>query len=438
MNKELKSAYDHLVSVIAGESEPLLENADKYSSLIEKIGDSRIVLMGEATHGTEEFYQARIDISKRLIEEKGFMAIAIEGDWPDVYSLHRYVQGIGDVNNAEEALSAFKRFPTWMWCNKTMPDLLKWMRCFNDKCDQKNKVGFYGLDLYSFYASMKAVIDYLVKADPAAAERAIKRYGCFDHMLDDAQEYGFLTSEGLKKPCIKEAVMEIMELQKDALKYIKKDGLLAEEEYFFALQNAKIVKNAENYYRSMFDGHVLSWNNRDKHMAETVESILDHLEKRLNKPAKIIIWAHNSHVGDARATEMGFRGEFNIGQLVRERHDEEVYSIGFSTYDGTVTAATSWDMPGMVRNIKPGLAGSYEKLFHDIPYDNFLLELRGNKNLEHLLKIPRLQRAIGVIYSPGTERDSHYFYTQLPYQFDSIIHFDRTTAVKPCEKKEKK
>ena len=280
---------------------------------------------------------------------------------------------------------------------------------------------------------MQAVINYLSKVDPEAAKQARLRYACFDHVKSDPQTYGYLTSMGIKKSCVQEAIEQLLELQHHAFDYVRQDGLLAEDEYFYATQNARLVKNAENYYRSMFEGHVTSWNVRDKHMAETLSVLADHLENRLEKPAKIIVWAHNSHVGDARATEMGSQGETNIGQLVREQHDHDAYLIGFSTYQGTVTAASEWDAPTKCININPGIEGSYEALFHHIKYRDFLLDLRSNKELEHYLHIPRLQRAIGVIYRPETERESHYFFTRLPYQFDSIIHFDQTTAIEPLD-----
>jgi erythromycin esterase-like protein len=236
---------------------------------------------------------------------------------------------------------------------------------------------------------------------------------------------------GIRKSCVKEAVEQLIELQHHAFDYIRRDGLITEDEYFYAAQNARLVKNAENYYRTMFEGHASSWNVRDTHMAETLNILADHLENRFGKPAKIIVWAHNSHVGDARATEMGSQGEVNIGQLIREQHDTDVYLIGFSTYQGTVTAASEWDAPAECKDVNPGLEGSYEELFHHVKYGNFLLDLRSNEKLEHYLHIPRLQRAIGVIYQPEMERESHYFFTRLPYQFDSIIHFDQTTAVQP-------
>lgn len=420
-----------LVEVINEAAIPLEKPTD-YSSLMEQIGDARFVMIGEASHGTHEFYQTRIEITQQLIQERGFMAVAIEGDWPDAHRVHRYIQGRSDVDDSKSALDDFKRFPTWMWRNTTMPPFLKWLREYNELPTTVNKVGFYGLDLYSINASMQAVINYLTKVDPKAADQAKKRYACFDHLNIDPQMYGYLTNTRIKKSCIVEVLETLHELQHSAFKFLHDKDKSAEDDYFFAEQNARLVKNAEVYYRSIFEGHITSWNIRDKHMVETLNAIADHLEHRFNKPAKIIIWAHNSHLGDARATEMGERGEVNIGQLVREQH-ADTYSIGFSTYDGFVTAASGWDEPAQCKKIVPGLPGSYEELFHFVCYKSFILNLIGNDRLEHFLKIPRLQRAIGVIYRPETERLSHYFFTRLPYQFDSIIHFDKTKALQSLE-----
>lgn len=428
---------EKLVSVITDAAMPLAHNDNKYDALLDKIGDARFVLMGEATHGTQEFYQARIEISKQLIEKKNFMAIAIEGDWPDVYHIHRYIQGIGHKRDWHEAFAGFKRFPMWMWRNAVLPPFIKWLRNYNDHLSSPaTKVGFYGLDLYSLNSSMEAVINYLMMVDPEEAERARVRYACFDHMKIDPQNYGYLVTQGIKKTCIKESVEQLLALQHHAFEYIRHGGMTNEDEFFYAAQNARLVKNAEKYYRSMFEGHVLSWNIRDQHMAETLNVLADHLENRFKKPAKIILWAHNSHVGDARATEVSAQGEVNVGQLVRENHDKDTFLIGFSTNHGTVTAASGWDQPAQRININPGLEGSYEELFHQVKYDNFLLDLQNNKILEHYLQIPRLQRAIGVIYRPETERSSHYFFTRLPYQFDCVIHFDKTTAVEPLDNDE--
>lgn len=420
-----------LIDVLNADMEPLSDNENKYDNLLDDIGDARYVLIGEATHGTHEFYKARAEITQQLILKKGFMAVAIEGDWPDVYQIHRYLQGQGDKNDYEAALKEFKRFPQWMWRNKTIIPFLTWVRNYNDT--HTHKIGFYGLDLYSLNSSMEAVINYLKKVDPEAAERARLRYSCFDHLGLDPQTYGLLTNEGLKKSCTKEAVEQLLELQSKAFQYIK-DNPIAEEELLYATQNARIVKDAEKYYRSMFESNELSWNIRDIHMAETVNIISDYLEDRFKQPAKMVIWAHNSHIGDARATEMSERGELNLGQLMREQHGiNDTYLIGFSTYEGFVTAANDWDQPAERKKVNQGTPGSYEELFHQLKSKNFILDLDRYKEIEHYLHIPRLQRAIGVIYRPDTEMMSHYFFTRLPYQFDSIIHIDSTTAVEPLE-----
>lgn len=423
------NAHQKLIAMLDNAIEPLQES-DQYSSLLESIGDARFVMIGEATHGTHEFYQTRIEITQRLITEKGFMAVAIEGDWPDAHRVHRYLQGRSNDQNSENALADFKRFPTWMWRNTTMPPFLTWLHEYNDTLPTSQRIGFYGLDLYSLNTSMNAVVHYLQTVAPEAALEAKNRYACFDHMNVDPQMYAYLTTARVKKSCVDEVIAELLQIQHQAFKYLHEDGIAAKDDYFFASQNARVVKNAEAYYRSMFEGHIASWNVRDRHMVETLNILADHLEHRFNKPAKIIIWAHNSHVGDARATEMGERGEVNIGQLMREQYTD-TYSIGFSTYEGFVTAASNWDEPEECKKIIPGFTESYEGLFHQLYAKNFILHLIGNDELDHFLKLPRLQRAIGVIYRPETERLSHYFFTHLPYQFDSLIHFDKTTALQP-------
>ena len=432
----VKHAEEKLVDLISEASEPLLKNSeDPYASLLENIGDARVVMIGEASHGTHEFYQARIDITKKLITEKGFMGVAIEGDWPDAYHVHRYIQGEGDRDDSEQALQHFKRFPTWMWRNTTIPPFLTWLREHNDAIQNpSHRLGFYGLDLYNMNGSMHAIIDYLGNVDPKQAERVIQYYSCFDHMDLDPQAYGYLAEAGLKKNCIDEVIAVLYELQQHAFNYVHKEDhkTRTEDAYFSAIQNARLIKNAENYYRSLFRKDLDSWNIRDRHMVEILGVLLEQLALQFNKPSKLVVWAHNSHVGDARATEMSERGEVNVGQLVREQYSA-TYNIGFSTYDGYVTAAYNWDEPAEQKKINPGIPGSYEDLFHRTQHKNFSLNLMKNKDLEHLLQLPRLQRAIGVIYRPETERMSHYFFTHLTRQFNSIIHVDRTEALRPLE-----
>src|SRR3954470_5766788 len=355
---------------------PLTGASTDYDSLMRLVDDARFVLLGEASHGTHEFYRERAQITKRLIAEKGFTAVAVEADWPDAYRINRYVRARGGVAEAIDALSGFKRFPTWMWRNADVLDFIGWLRAHNDALspDQK-KVGFYGLDLYSLHASMEAVLNYLDKIDPEAARRARHRYSCFDHFGEDTQSYGYVAGIGLTESCEGEVVSQLVDLRRRAAEYASRDGRVAEDEFFFAEQNARLVKNAEQYYRSMFRGQVSSWNLRDQHMAETLDALVTHLEKQGQQP-KIVVWEHNSHLGDARATQMGEQGEWNVGQLVRERYGSEAALVGFTTYSGTVTAATDWDAPAERKRVRPALSESYEALFHHVGVPRFLLALR--------------------------------------------------------------
>ena len=402
-----------------------------YDPLLRQIGDARFVLIGEASHGTHEFYRERAEITRRLIREKGFNAVAVEADWPDAYRVNQFVRGAGSDQEAIDSLVGFKRFPTWMWRNADVLDFIGWLRTHNDTAD--NKAGFYGLDIYSLHASIEAVLGYLNKVDPTAAQRARYRYSCFDHFGADAQAYGYATSFGLSESCETEVVTQLVELRRRAAEYASRDGRVAADDYFFAEQNARLVKNAEEYYRSMFRGSVLSWNLRDRHMAETLEALVGYLGSE-GKPPKVVVWEHNSHLGDARATEMGERGELNVGQLVREQHGRHAVLIGLATYWGTVTAASDWDAPAERKRVRPALTGSYEALFHDVAVPRFQLWLRQNDELAAALAEPQLERAIGVIYRPETERQSHYFYARLADQFDALLHFDQTRAVEPLER----
>jgi erythromycin esterase-like protein len=420
-----------LVRSVRNAAHPLEGAARDYDPLMERIGDARFVLLGEASHGTHDFYHARANITKRLIEEKGFSAVAVEADWPDAYRVNRYVRGAGADADSRAALADFKRFPTWMWRNTDVLDFVGWLRTHNDGIlSESAKIGFYGLDLYSLHASIRAVLDYLDKVDPDAAQRARYRYSCFDHFGHDTQAYGYAASFGLSASCEQEVLHQLIELRQRAIPYASRDGRLASDEFFFAEQNARLVKNAEEYYRSMFRGQVESWNRRDCHMVETLEALVAHLNAR-GQDAKIVVWAHNSHLGDARATEIGERGELNVGQLMRERYDRDTVLVGFTTYAGNVTAASDWDAPAQYKRVRPALAGSYEALFHEVGTARFLLILRGAMELENALREPRLERAIGVIYRPETERLSHYFHARLSEQFDAVLHFDQTRAVTP-------
>ena len=410
----------------------LVGSAADYNPLLELVGDARLVLLGEASHGTHEFYDQRAQITKRLIREKGFNAVAVEADWPDAYRVNRYVRGASQDVSAEQALAGFRRFPTWMWRNAEVLDFVGWLRKHNDDAGPKAAVGFYGLDLYSLHASIDAVLTYLRKVDPEAARRARYRYACFDHFGEDTQAYGYATTFGMAESCEQEVLGQLIELQRRAADYASRDGRVANDEFFFAEQNARLVKNAEQYYRSMFRGRVETWNRRDAHMVETLEALVAHLTSRGQKP-KIVVWEHNSHLGDARATEIGEAGEFNVGQLVRERHGAEAVLVGFTTHHGTVTAASDWDTPAERKRVRPALPDSYEALFHEVNVERFTLDLRTGAHVEGL-RTERLERAIGVVYLPETERMSHYFHARLPEQFDAVLHFDETRAVEPLER----
>lgn len=413
---------------------PLTGAASDYDPLLDMVGDAHIVLIGEASHGTHDFYQQRAEITKRLIQEKGFTIVAVEGDWPDAYRINRYVRGLDDIASANDALSEFKRFPSWMWRNTVVRDFVDWLRTYNDALPQDaRKTGFYGLDLYSLYASIEAVLNYLTKVDPEAAQRARQRYACFDHFGEDTQAYGYAAGFGLTPSCEQDVIKELVDMQKHFADYAKRDGREAEDEYFFAEQNARVVKNAEEYYRTMFEGRVSSWNLRDHHMMDTLNALVTYFDQ-FGSPTKAVVWAHNSHLGDARATSMGTDGEWNVGQLVRERYGHDSVLVGFTTYTGTVTCASDWDQPTQKKNVRPGMQGSYELLFHETGMPKFLLNLRDNDTLSRGLHGPRLERAIGVIYLPQTERVSHYFYARLPEQFDAIIHLDETRALEPLDR----
>ena len=401
------------------------------------IGDARVVLIGESSHGTQEFYAARAEITKWLIEHKGFTAVAAEADWPDAYRVNRYVRGQGGDESAEQALRGFERFPSWMWRNTVVRDFVGWLRWHNGcaAADDRPQTGFYGLDLYSLHRSMQEVIGYLETFAPQAAARARARYSCFDHSgVDDGQAYGYAAAFGAGPNCERQAVEQLIELQRNDLQLLAHDGHAAEDELFYAQQNAVTVRNAEEYYRGMFADRVTSWNLRDKHMAATLEALIDHLDRHTGADrARVVVWAHNSHVGDARATEVSADGQLTIGQLARERYGRDCRLIGFSTYRGTVTAASTWGGVADLKTVRPALTGSIEELLHATGRGEFYLPMHEGSPAGAVLEVVRLGRAIGVIYLPQTERQSHYFHVRPSDQFDAMIHIDTTSALEPLE-----
>jgi erythromycin esterase-like protein len=391
-----------------------------------------LVLIGEATHGTREFYRLRADLTRVLIEQRGFSCVAAEADWPDAYRANRWVRLQGDDQTAEAALADFTRFPRWMWRNREVVRFLRWLRAENANRPADDRVGFYGLDLYSLHRSMACVIEYLDKVDPGAAARARRGYACFDLFGDDVQSYGYAATLDLARSCEDEVVEQLVALRQRAAEYAARDGRIAADEYFVAEQNARVVRDAEAYYRAMFRGGAASWNLRDRHMMATLEALMVHAG-HLRLPARTVVWAHNSHLGDARATGLAALGELNLGQLARDRFGARCSALGMTTHDGEVTAAHEWDEPAALRTVRPSLPGSYERLFHDTRLPSFLLRL-STPELRSLLAGPRLERAIGVLYRAETERASHYFSARLPEQFDLVVHIDRTRALEPLDK----
>jgi erythromycin esterase-like protein len=348
--------------------------------------------------------------------------------------VNRFVRGLDGDESAVDALGGFKRFPQWMWRNSDVLDFVGWLREHNEsQSSNRTKVGFHGLDLYSLNESIKEVVAYLEKQDPAAAQHFVKRYSCFEHFGGDSRRYGLFTGTGISKSCEEDVVSALAELRRKKGSYLQLDGEEAEEDFFHAEQNATVVANAENYYRTMLRGDVKSWNLRDRHMMDTLLALMTHIN-RIHENSRIVVWAHNSHVGNALATQMGRHGEFNIGQLCREHFGEEAVLIGFTTFTGTVTAASEWDGPAEHKTVRPALSRSYEMLMHQTGMGNFWLDFHEHPGAADLLRPMKLERAIGVVYHPETERQSHYFAASLPDQFDGIFHIDETRAVEPLER----
>lgn len=405
-------------------AEPLPDFDDPaFGAMFDRFAKARVVLLGEASHGTSEFYRARAAITRRLIEEHGFSIVALEADWPDTASIDRYVRHRKPAKHGEPA---FRRFPTWMWRNTDFEAFTEWLRTHNEKQPMERRAGIYGLDLYNLNASIRAVVDYLDRVDPAAARIARERYGCLTPWSKEPQAYGRMALSSGYARCEKPVVAMLADLMAKQLSYAKEDG----EDFLDAAANARLVKSAEAYYRAMYFGAAESWNLRDRHMFETLEQVL----KAKGSSAKAVVWAHNSHIGDASFTEMGtVRDELNIGQLCRERFGADAALIGFGTHAGTVACASDWDAAMEVKDVVPSLPESYERLAHDAGVPRFLLDLRKGPH-DHLrlqLIRPRLERFIGVIYRPETERWSHYSECSLARQFDAYAWFDRTAAVTP-------
>jgi erythromycin esterase-like protein len=417
---------DHLLSTLIREcARPLpdIEGAD-LAPLLERIGDARLVLLGEATHGTAEFYDMRARITQELIRHHGFSMVAVEADWPDAARIDRFVRHL-PPGPADEA-AAFTRFPTWMWRNEQVHRFAEWLREWNAGVgDPSERVSFHGLDLYSLFTSIEAVLRYLDEIDPEAARLARHRYGCLMPWERDPADYGAAALSGRYRVCEGQVVAMLGDMLERRLEYARHDG----ERFLDAVQNARLVANAERYYRVMYYGSVASWNLRDRHMFDTLAQLLEERDSE----TRVVVWEHNSHVGDATATEMGARGEHNVGSLCRAAFGPDAYLVGFGTDRGTVAAASDWGAPMEIKNVRPAHRDSYERLCHDTGIPAFTLALRDPHRAELRVELdpPRLERAIGVIYRPESEMQSHYFNASLPRQFDEYIWFDRTTAVSP-------
>lgn len=392
--------------------------------LLERIGDARLVLIGEASHGTSEFYRIRAAITKALVQQKNFDFVAVESDWPDAYRIHDYVTH--RQRDEPHEWEAFARFPTWMWRNQEVLDFVHWLRDFNlHQRSTARRVGFYGLDIYSLFTSIHCVLDYLDRVDPDAAAVARTRYGCLTPWEADPASYGQAALTGRYRSCESEVVRMLKDLSQRRVEQAARDG----EALFDAQMNARLVADAEQYYRIMYYGADESWNHRDTHMFETLKSLLD----RHGRDSKAIVWEHNSHLGNAAATQFGNHGQINVGQLCRQAFGNDVYAIGQGTDHGTVAAASYWEGPMETMHVRPAHHDSYERLMHLSEMDAFFLPLSKSKSqqLTSALAARRLERAIGVIYRPETERLSHYFDASLSRQFDEWIWFDETSAVRP-------
>jgi len=418
-------ASTDLVRAVAAAAVPLTGAAGDYAKLMPAMADARFVLLGESTHGTHEYYLERARISEQLIREHGFGAIAIEGDWTPTLRVDRYVRGLGNDTSAEQALSGYTRFPRWMWRNAEFRDLVERVRAHNLTLPPERRVGIYGMDVYDLDEAADAVVAYLRQADPAATARAQRQYRCFAPYRGDTHAYG----EASRRPA-RSCQEEAAAAQAEVARLPRPAGAAAAEAHFSAVRSAASVVAAEEYFRTVYAGS-MAWNVRDQRMSQNVHAIAEHVGALSGRPGKVAIWSHNTHSGDARATFAANRGELNLGQLLRQRHGNGAFLLGFFSYAGSVMAAPDWDQPNRVYDMRPALPGSYSALFHQVGVPNFSLLLRGDAELSRQLGGTMLERAIGVVYRPETERESHYFEARLAEQFDAAIFFDRSTALRP-------
>jgi erythromycin esterase-like protein len=417
------------VAAVRQAARPLTGAESDYDPLLGMVGEARYVLLGEATHGTHEFYRERARITRRLVEEKGFSAVVLEADWPQASRVNAYVRGEGQDASAEQALGDFKRFPKWMWRNTDFRDFVEWLRAHNASAAPGARVGVYGMDLYSVSESAEQVVAHLKGVDPEAAARAKKRYGCLVGYGSRPEQYGYDVATGQRGSCEKGPLAQLQEMEQRLAAWRARADRGPDDGLFSAYQNARVVRHAEAYYRMLYRQNFSTWNLRDKHMATTLQELSRHLEESSGRKARVVVWAHNSHQGDARMTERGEAGELNVGQLMRQFHDGSAVLVGFTTYGGEVRAAHEWGGGSRKMRLRPALPESYSALFHEAGVPDFLLVTRGGGPHAEVLARERLERAVGVVYMPGTERRSHYFRARLSKQFDAVIHWDVTTAL---------
>ena len=424
---------EEAVAAIRAAAHPITGAAADYDPLLTLIGDARVVLLGEATHGTHEFYRERARITQRLIRERGFTAVAVEGGWGETYRVNEYVRGLRPDASAEQALSDFTTFPRWMWANTDVRDLVQWIRTHNEAQPAAQDVGFYGLDIQALAAPMQTLLRTLGGVDPALADRVRSRLACLSPYADDPQRYGAAVARSSEASCQSAAAAVLADVRARAA--ARPADPVQAEALFAAVRSAEVITHGEEYYRALYAGTQSTWNLRDRRMDEGLRALETHLASVPGRAPKVVVWAHNTHTGDARQTESGEQGELNIGQLARERLGTGAVNVGFLTYAGTVFAAPDWGAAGRVYDLRPALAGSYASLLHDVraaggPRE-FLLVLRGQSAVAAALTEPRLERAVGVIYAPQTERQSHYFTARLARQFDVAIYIDSSSAVTP-------
>lgn len=425
-----------MVSVPAGEGPDAvariarpLYGEDELDELIDLFGNARFVLLGAASHGTHEFYDLRAALTRKMIAQRGFAAVTIEGDWPEALRVDRYVRLIGDDETAGEALAGFRRFPPWMWHNRDVESFVDWLRTYNGRGLPETRAGFYGLDLYALHASIATVLSYLDDFDPEAAVVARDRYASFDHAAGEPERYAGTSPRGIAPELQDELVAQLVETQRR--RAARSGRAPAGDAWCTAMQHAHVVRDAGAYYRALFGDRTEAWNLRDTHMADTLDMLADQLGQD-GKPARLIVWAHNAHVGDASATSLGQEGQTSLGALIRKRHADEVALVGFTTHTGVVECAPDWDEPGERADVRPSLRGSWEDLFHDVGIARFTVN---STALKRVIGdgVERLHRTIGAVYRSDTERRSHYYHSRLADQYDVIVHIDETHAVEPLE-----